>query len=59
MPFLPYSYLTDREFLQHLLRKDNPSDEEVEAVMRIERLMGQVESLEEELADYSRIVERA
>lgn len=35
----PFSHLTDEDFLRHLLHKDNPTAEDVEAALRLELLL--------------------
>lgn len=45
----PLSHLTDEEFLRHLLSKKNPTDEDVEAAIRLELLLNNLSSLLEEI----------
>ncbi len=43
------STLTDREFLQHLSNKSSPTDVDIEAMLRIERLQNEIQDMAEDL----------
>lgn len=46
---LPFSSLTDEEFLAHLYRKVKPTDEDLEAATRIELLLNSYARLLEQI----------
>ena len=49
MSYTPFANLTDDEFTSHLAQKDLPTDEEIEAMLRIERLQEENAELLERL----------
>jgi hypothetical protein len=47
----PLAHLTDEEFSTHLAMKENPTDEEVEAMIRIDALLDVKHDFEAEFAE--------
>ena len=45
----PFSTLTDEEFVQHLLEKKAPTDEDVEAAIRLQQLLESYSALLEDI----------
>lgn len=45
----PLSHLSDEEFLRHLLTKQEPTQEDIESVTRLELLMGSYSGLLEQI----------
>lgn len=55
MDYTPFANLTDDEFITHLSVKENPTDEEMEAMLRLERHVDTQSELEE---TFKRLMER-
>lgn len=51
MSYTPYINLTDREFSTLLANIELPTDTEIEAMERIDKLLHQIDDLEAELED--------
>ena len=49
MSYTPFANLSDDEYVTHLSTKDNPTDEDVESMLRIERLQEELDELRERL----------
>lgn len=49
----PFSHLTDQEYLQHLLDKEEPTAEDVESALRLELLLANYGALLEQIHQLS------
>lgn len=45
MDYTPFAALSDQEFITHLASKANPTDEDIEAMLRLERFLAMVDDL--------------